>query len=218
MELLLPFGTALLLGLLHALEPDHVAAVSSFVVRRPTPRKALGYGVRWAAGHGGAVMLAGSILIALHLRLPDIAGIWLERLVGLSLVLLGGWVAWTARSLRAHRHTHRDGTTHAHLHAHVGPAPHEHGHAATAIGALHGLAGTAPAIALVPLASFDSPLFATGYLATFAIGTAVAMGLYAMFAGVIAGRAAIRSEKLARGLARLAGVGTIAVGVFWLLR
>lgn len=222
MEILAPLATALLLGLLHTFEPDHLAAVSAFVVRRPASRAALGFGVRWAAGHGGVILLAGTVVVLLRAHVPEAAGAWLERGVGAILVLLGAWVMATARTLHAHGHAHASGTVHAHLHAHPVPeehgegARHEHGHAATAIGALHGLAGTAPAVALLPLARMESPGFAALYLSVFAVGTALAMGLYAMFAGAVAGRAARRSEALGRGLARLAGVGTVAVGLWCL--
>jgi hypothetical protein len=52
----------------------------------------------------------------------------------------------------------------------------------------------------------------------FALGTAFGMGGYALFAGFIAGRAAFASEKLARLIGRLTGVGTIIIGIYWLFR
>jgi hypothetical protein len=67
------------------------------------------------------------------------------------------------------------------------------------------------------MASLDAPGPALAYLAVFGVGTAVAMGLYAMLAGVVAGRAAAHSGALGRGLARCAGIGTVAVGVWWLM-
>jgi cytochrome c biogenesis protein CcdA len=222
-------STALLLGAAHTFEADHMAAVSAWVVRRPTVEAALGYGVRWALGHGGIILVAGSLWILLRLHLPPSSSGTLERLVGVSLVGLGGWVFLTARGLHAHEHRH-GAVVHSHLHAHtvgsVGAAKghphspraaHEHGHAATAMGALHGLAGTAPAVALVPLATLDSWASALVYLAVFGIGTAASMALYAMFAGWAAGRLAHRSGRLGRGLARMAGLGAVAVGLFWLL-
>lgn len=223
MELALLLGTAVTLGVLHSVEPDHIAAVSAFVVRRPGRRAAVGYGLRWAAGHGGAVVVIGTALLLLRVQLGGEAGAWLERGVGLSLVLLGTWVLATARTLHAHQHVHGDGTAHTHLHAHPAgaahshPEAHRHRHAATAIGALHGLAGTAPVVALVPLASVDTPAVGVAYLLAFGVGTAAAMVLYAMFAGLIADRAARRSVRLGRLLARTAGLGTVAVGVAWLL-
>jgi cytochrome c biogenesis protein CcdA len=216
--------TALVLGALHSVEPDHLAAVSAFVLRRPGRRAAIGYGLRWGLGHAGIILVLGTAIVLLRIQVGDAAGAWLERAVGVSLVLLGGWVLATARTLHAHVHVHQGGPEHVHLHAHPtaldhdAPAAHEHRHAATAMGMLHGLAGTAPAVALVPLARMDSPLLAAGYLAVFGLGTAAAMALYAMFAGALAARAAERSAVIGRVLARCAGAGSVVVGIWWLLR
>ena len=228
MELWMLVGTALMLGVLHSLEPDHVAAVSSFVVRRPSRRAALGYGLRWALGHGGVVLVAGSAILLLRLNVAEHSGAWLEKVVGVSLILLGGWVLATARTLHAHSHTHADGTEHTHLHAHPRargdvsrqshPKAHRHGHAATAFGALHGLAGTAPVVALIPVTSVDSAASGIAYLMAFGVGTALAMGLYAMFAGFLVHRAATLSGRVGRALARVAGAATVVVGFVWLLR
>jgi cytochrome c biogenesis protein CcdA len=220
-------GVALVVGILHSLEPDHVAAVTAFVVRRPGRWEAIGYGLRWSLGHGGIVLLVGTSLLVLPIHLDESVGVWLERAVGVSLVLLGGWVLATARTLHAHHHRHADGTEHVHLHAHPfsahpsgepgNPEAHRHRHAATLIGALHGMAGTATVVAMVPLVAMDSVVAGAAFLAVFGFGTAVAMVLYAMFAGVIADRAARRSIWVGRALARTAGLGTVAVGIWWLV-
>jgi nickel/cobalt transporter (NicO) family protein len=212
------FATALLLGLLHALEPDHVAAVTAFAVRRPNRRAAVGFGLRWAAGHGGMVLLVGTGLILLGLQLPDAAGTWLERLVGVVLVGLGAWTVASARGLHAHAHTHGDGVRHVHLHSHAHGASHAHGHGATLVGALHGLAGTAPVIALLPVVALETAWVGIGYLVAFGIGTAAAMGLYALLAGAVVGGAARRSEALARRIAMGTGILTIGIGLFWIVQ
>lgn len=219
-------GMALVLGFLHSMEPDHLAAVTAFVVRRPGALRAAEYGLRWGVGHGVIVFLLGTSLLLLPIQMGESLEARLEQAVGLTLVLLGAWVLATARTLHAHLHRHEDGTEHVHLHAHplslhdVGerstPLPHRHRHATTAIGALHGLAGTASAVALIPLAAADSVMAGVAFLAVFGIGTAVAMVLYAMFAGVIANRAAARSAGFGRALSRAAGLGTAAVGLWWL--
>lgn len=219
--------TALVLGVLHSVEPDHLAAVTSYTVRTRDRREAAGYGLRWAIGHGGVVLVAGTLLVLLPIQVGDGVGVWLERIVGASLVLLGAWVLITARALHVHTHRHGDGTDHVHLHAHPAgrhdidepgdAAAHRHRHGATAFGALHGLAGTAPAVALLPLVQIDAAPAAFAYLAVFGLGTAGAMVLYALAAGAATGRAAERSGRLARGLARTAGLGTIAVGIWWML-
>lgn len=215
---MLPLLTALLLGSLHAIEADHVAAVSAFAVQRPRPAAAVRFGLRWALGHGGVVVVFGMALVLLGFQFPEAAGQWLERVVGLGLIALGVWTIAGARTMHAHVHTHDDGTTHLHLHSHLTHKDHHHGHAATAVGALHGLAGTAPVVALIPLAGLDSPIFAAGYLLLFAVGTAAGMAVFAMLAGWIAGRAAVRSAGLARAVAAATGAITVALGLVWLIR
>jgi nickel/cobalt transporter (NicO) family protein len=206
-----------MLGSLHAFDADHLAAVSAFAVRRPSPRAAAGFGARWALGHGAVVVIAGTLLVLLGRTLPEDSGAWLERLVGVSLIGLGMWTVASARNLHAHVHTHEDGTRHTHVHSHLGSDSHRHGHAATAFGALHGLAGTAPVVALLPVTTLGSVWAAGAYLGLFAVGTAAAMALYAMFAGLIVGRAAAASGRLARSLAYATGVISFVIGVVWLL-
>jgi sulfite exporter TauE/SafE len=192
----LPFITAVMLGSLHAFEADHMAAVTSFVVRRPQPRDAVRFGLQWALGHGGAILIAGAFLILLGLAIPENATGIMERIVGLALVVLGASTAWMA---------HR-----AHVRAHT--------HAPAAIGLMHGLAGAAPAVALVPLAVVDSAVSGLAYLLLFAFGTAISMAAYAAAAGYFAGRASGISERFGRNIGRLTGLSTIAIGIFWLIR
>jgi hypothetical protein len=216
MTLLSPYATALLLGSLHALETDHMAAVTSFAARRPGVRNAVRYGARWALGHGGAIVVLGALLVVAGVQLPPSALPWLERVVGMALVVVGGSTVRQARTLHAHVHAHADGTLHAHVHAHDTALTHDHGHAATWVGLLHGLAGTGAAMALMPVVGFDAPVAAVGYLLVFAVGTVAAMALYALLAGMVVGRAAGRSAAWARTLARLAGICTILIGCVWL--
>jgi cytochrome c biogenesis protein CcdA len=216
MALLVSYATALLLGSLHALEADHMAAVASFAARRPGIRSAVRYGVRWAAGHGGMIVALGTVLILTGAQLPAAATHWLERLVGVMLLVLGGWTLLQARALHVHVHSHLNGTVHAHLHSHAWKATHEHAHAASAIGLLHGLGGTGAVVALIPVVGFETPAAAVGYLVVFALGTIAAMALYGMLAGLLLAHAAARSVRWARTLARAAGSSTILIGCVWL--
>lgn len=218
MTLLVTYATALLLGSLHALEADHMAAVTTFAVRRPGARQALRFGVRWSLGHGGAIVLVGALLIFAGITLPATATHWLERLVGVVMIGLGLWTVRGARALHAHLHAHADGTVHAHVHSHAMHQGHDHGHGVTAVGLLHGLAGSGSAVALIPLVAFDSPPLAIAYLVVFAAGTIAAMALYGMLAGVVVSRAADSSVRLARRIAQATGAFTILIGCVWLLR
>jgi cytochrome c biogenesis protein CcdA len=144
----------------------------------------------------------------------------LDRVVGVAMILLGIWALRSVRTLHAHEHTHADGTHHTHLHHHdVGGSPdHAHRHAATAFGMLHGLAGTGPAVALVPLITLRSTGQGALYLFLFGLGTALGMGSYALIAGTVANRIGAVSERLGRILATASGLFAMGVGVIWILR
>jgi len=234
-------GTAFFLGLAHAIEVDHMIAVTAFVSTRPALRAAAGFGLRWGLGHSLAVFVAGGILIATGLRWPagyDQLG---EGLVGGLLVAVGIWAMLRARKLHlhapeehgdhAHLHAHRAAAT-AHTHGHhehaapVHPplghhhhhAPHRERHGITVVGLMHGLAGTSAVVALVPVTLMDRKIVGLGYLVAFGLGTIVAMTAYAVVAAAALRRASEGSLKWGRMLGRFVGMGSIGVGLWWIGR
>ncbi len=217
MSFLLPYTSALLLGSMHALALDHVAAVTAFAARRPAPLAAARFGLHWAIGHGGVILLAGLLFILIGAAIPEPAAAVLESGVGVVLIGLGLWTARHARYLHAHP-DHHGSTDRTHLHSHGFDTRHDHRHGATMVGALHGLAGATPAIVLLQVARHNSVIEGMAYLATFAVGTAISMALYALLSGYLMGRAAMVSQKWARMLGQLTGISTIVIGIFWLLR
>jgi ABC-type nickel/cobalt efflux system permease component RcnA len=176
-----------LLGLQHALEPDHIAAVSSIAARRSELRDIVKHGLTWGLGHtltlfvfAGAALLAGQVISdTLSHRLETAVGL---MLVGLGLQLL--WRLWHDR-VHFHRHRHDDGTAHLHAHSHTGEqiphrrAPHVHAHGfrwrTLLVGLMHGMAGSA---ALLVLAVAQAPSAPSGllYIALFGIGSMLGMG------------------------------------------
>ena len=221
-------GTACTLGFLHALEVDHMLAVTAFVTRRPGARVAAAFGARWGLGHGLAVLLAGSVLLLLGLRWPERFDRWGEAAVGVMLAALGAWAVVSAR--RLHLHAEADhGHTHLHLHgggarrhdhphhAHERGRPHHHG-GITLVGLMHGIAGTGGALALVPITLADRPAAGVGYLLAFGLGTTVSMTLFATAMAVAMDRAAERSLAWGRRIATAAGVAGIVVGAWWVHR
>lgn len=218
--------TAFLLGLAHAIEVDHMIAVTAFVSTRPALRSAAGFGLRWGLGHSISVFLAGGILIATGLRWPERYDAWGEALVGVLLVAVGVWAMLRARKL--HLHTPEEHGDHAHLHTHghaEAPHGHDHPHAGhgahhgmTLVGMMHGLAGTGAVVALVPVTLLERKLVGFGYLVAFGLGTIIAMTAYALVAAVAFRRASAASLVWGRALSRLVGVGSIVVGVWWVWR
>jgi len=222
------YAAAFTLGAVHALEVDHMVAVSAFVGGDPRLGPAATFGVRWGVGHSGVVLLAGGLLAWSGLSVPPSAQRWTEFGVGLALIGVGLW-AWRNAS-RLHLHGPERHGGHAHLHTHQGSASgHEHGHRespgsaskhrhahlSTLVGAVHGLSGTAPVVALIPVTLMPSLAAAVAYLLAFGIGTTLGMGTYASLAAVAVSRAG-SSVRLARIVAFGTAAASIAVGLWWL--
>ncbi len=237
MPVVIALGTAFLLGLVHAIEVDHMIAVTAFVSTRPALRAAAGFGARWGLGHSLAVLAAGGLLLATGLRWPagyDAIG---EGLVGVMLVAVGLWAMRRARKL--HLHPPEEHGDHLHLHAHGGAEsahghqhqhhhhPHEHEHhhhpapgarGITLVGMLHGLAGTSAVVALVPVTLMDRTTVGLGYLVAFGAGTMLAMTGYAVLAAVAMRQATEASVRLGQKLGAFVGVGSVVVGAWWMVR
>lgn len=204
----LPLLTALVAGFVHALEADHMAAVTTFVSRRPRPVEALRFGLRWGLGHSAAILAVGGVLIALELRLSDDVARGLEFGVGMMLLGLGIWLLWSILHGGVHALAHGAGSPHMHGHGHRG--------ATTWVGVAHGLAGTAPLIAVLPVAFISTTTHAVSYLLLFGAGTVVAMGLYALTAGIVFRYAGERIPALGSTLRIVTALASTAIGGVWM--
>ena len=217
------FGVAFALGLVHALDADHVMAVSVFATRGHGTAQGVRAGLRWSLGHGLVLLAAGLVLVAFGRSLPEPLAALADRLVGLTMIGLGVFVFFELARRGAHLHFHaHDGMRpHAHWHGHEretrrdAGAAHHHEHGALLVGALHGLAGSAPILAVLPVAH-RSPRLAVAYLVLFGLGVAVAMVGVSGLLGHLAGR--LTREGAGRGLSWLRGAGaagSVAIGA-WL--
>lgn len=145
----------LLLGLRHAVDPDHVVVLSTLLSREPSIRHAVRLAALWGAGHSVAFLGVGLSVAILDVHVPDGFDRAASLAVGVLLVGLG--------SVQLVRPTHAPPT------GHVVARP-------LAVGVIHGLAGSA-AVALLTLATLTSRLAAAGYLVLFALGTVLGMVL-----------------------------------------
>jgi cytochrome c biogenesis protein CcdA len=217
-------GLGFLLGLQHALEADHIAAVSSIAARRSDIGDIVRHGLTWGLGHTLTLFVFAGAAIVLGHAMPEYLTQPTETAVGVMLVGLGGHVLWRLWRDRVHfhRHSHGDGTEHIHAHSHAGEttphagAPHLHAHGfrwrTLLVGLMHGMAGSA---ALLLLTVSQAPNVATGlgYIALFGIGSMIGMGA---LSAVIAVPLAVSARWLTwanRGLQGAVGVVTIAIGV-----
>ncbi len=233
-------------GAVHVLAgPDHLAAVAPLAANgEGRPWRS---GLFWGVGHAGGVLLVGLLAILLREVLPidRIAGVS-EQLVGVVLIGIGVWGIGRGmrQVVHVHEHTH-EGTRHAHLHVHErarlaaagtqsGAHPdharrtpdHPHGgahvHARTSgfalgIGILHGLAGSAHFLGVLPALALPTRAEAAAYVACFALGTVAAMTGFAALIGRLAGRSAGIGTRAYRFLLVSLGIVAIVVGTVWLV-
>jgi high-affinity nickel permease len=222
-SLVTALGLGLLLGLRHALDADHVAAVSTLVSRERGLVRSCLLGAFWGAGHTLALLGAGIAVIAFKLTITPGVEEALERTVGLVLVLLGGHVLLRALGgLRVHGHEHtHDGVAHRHAHLHVGSSDAAHVHLIQlggrpfVVGLLHGLAGSA-ALTLLVLGTIPSPIGALAYIVVFGVGSTAGMLLLSGLVGLPVALAAHRAHRLQTAIQVVAGIGSAALGV-WML-
>lgn len=184
-----------------------MAAVTTFVSRRPNPLRALWFGIRWGAGHSLAILAAGGVLILLDLHVPETLARGLEFGVGLMLLGLALWLLWSLLHAHAHEQAHEM------QHPSVS---HEHRHATTWVGVMHGFAGTAPLVAVLPLAMTGSAWGAALYLLLFGFGTVLAMGLYAAVAGAAFHRIGRAAPRVGRYMTAATAVGSAVIGAVWM--
>jgi ABC-type nickel/cobalt efflux system permease component RcnA len=218
-------GVGFVLGLRHALDPDHVVAVTTLASQRAGLRRTSLVGAFWGAGHALSLGLAGGLILVLRVTVsPGVSDV-LESMVGVMLVLLGGVALRRALRLRVHAHPHaHDGTTHVHLHAHHAAAQevHQHPHLLQGglrpflVGLVHGLAGSA-GLALLALGA--APTLGAGlvYLAVFAVGTVAGMLLLTALMSVPLALVESRFATLHRLVQLAAGAASVGLGLYVLL-
>jgi len=175
---------AVLLGLRHATDPDHIAAVTAFVAGGEEGNARVGarLGFAWGVGHGLTLIALGTPLILFGNALPARAEQIAEVLVGLVIIALAVRLLWRCRAgaFHIHKHTHEGRGRHAHLHSHGGNEDHLHPHhrksalGVLCIGIAHGAGGSA-GVGILLVASIHSQPVAVAALVLLAAGTAATM-------------------------------------------
>lgn len=210
-----------LLGVRHAFEPDHLAAVSTLATR-PSTRlwSAVRLGLVWGIGHTVTIGVVALLIIALGLRLPDRFWPAAELLVAALLVLLGVMVIWRYGRGRwhMHLHTHEATSPHLHLHSHRNGAAHLHEHSTAdarrslGFGIAHGLAGSG-AIAALLVAAAPGAASRIVYFAAFGAGTIIGMLGVSVALSLLVRLTAERGARWATILHVGAALGSVVAGV-----
>jgi high-affinity nickel permease len=192
--LILTLGLAV--GLQHAFEPDHLAAVTTQISKRKSKSQTIKQivkegtfkssilGALWGAGHTTTLVIMGLLMFVLAINIPTNIFLGLEFLVGVMLVFLA-FTTFSNRKLfkikHMHPHTHENGTVHIHPHEHNGE--HKHSHKSYIIGCIHGLAGSGSLVVLtaVTLGNIESVL---SFIIIFGIGSVIGMALVSSLIGL----------------------------------
>jgi high-affinity nickel-transport protein len=189
------------LGIRHAADPDHVAAIAALVARHRRARVAASIGAAWGVGHSLTIVLVGGVLVALRIAVPASFAIGAELLVAAILIALG------VANLRSLRHVATSVAPHAAEHG-LGNS----GLRAFGIGIAHGLGGSA-AVALLALAAMPTPATAVVYLAVFGAGTVGGMVALSFGLGIPLA-AASDTPLLSRWVLGGSGALSICAGIY----
>lgn len=218
---ILTFG--FLIGLWHAREADHLAAVATIVTERKNLWSSAIVGGVWGLGHTISLLIAGVLVLFLNLQISEQTERILEFCVGVMLVFLGFNVLRKLLSGGTlHVHTHEHGG-HTHVHPHI----HEHDHAdaphthhgfsfsprALVVGMIHGLAGSA-ALMLFIIPTIDSKVVGLLYIIIFGIGSIGGMMLMSLLVGLPLSLTAFKLNRLNLALQCIAGLASVGLGLF----
>ncbi len=225
--LIAALALGIILGLRHALDPDHVVAVSTIVSEYRNPLRSFWVGISWGLGHTTTLFVIGIVIIALRLTIPDRLALFLEFAVGIMLVALGAQVVYNFQKKKIHQHAHgHEEDAHIHFHSHAENPAHSPEHHDSRgvgkpffrkksffIGTVHGLAGSA-ALTLLVLTYIESPLAGLTYIALFGLGSVLSMGIVTIFISFPFVFSAGRMPNLNRYIQLGVGVLSILFGGF----
>jgi high-affinity nickel permease len=215
-----------LVGMQHALEADHIAAVSSIAARRSDIRDIVQHGLTWGLGHTLTLFVFAGAAILLGHAIPDSLARPIEAAVGVMLAGLGTHVLWRLWRDRVHfhAHSHGGGTRHLHVHSHAGEtiaharSAHAHLHVhgfrwrTLLVGLMHGMAGSA-ALLVLAVSQAANPLVGMAYVLLFGLGSMLGMGALSAVIAVPIAASARWLTWANRALQGAVGVVTIAVGL-----
>ncbi len=230
-----PFLVGLFASIMHVVSgPDHLAAVTPLAIENKLRAWLIGLG--WGAGHTVGMLIIGVLFILFRNIIPvEAVSAYSEILVGLVLIGIGIWALWKIfgkplKTKHAHPHTHinEKGESYTHVHEHVHPDTNVHQHvhkkvirqsvlSAFLIGTIHGLAGIAHLLGMLPALAFPTAFDSAMYLSGFGIGTIAAMVLFSYLLGFVSYRSKERSKPfLYRSIQLTGAMVSIVVGVYWM--
>jgi ABC-type nickel/cobalt efflux system permease component RcnA len=228
---LLAFGA----GIVHALDADHVMAVTAIASKKLGMKAIVQLCLKWSLGHGAVLLIIGGGIFIFGLNIPHELSQYAEKGVAVLLIAIGVWILRDLYKSHAHVHFHHHEGLANHAHWHVKESnekkashngsniqagasnadiEHKHDHKAVMVGVLHGFAGLAPLLAIIPMA--NQPVWlGLVYLFIFSLGVFLSMLIFGGLLGKMLERLqgyGVISLNVIRGLIGLASIG---LGLAW---
>lgn len=235
-SLYLTMSLGFLLGLKHAMEADHLVAVTTIVSEQRSLWRSSMVGILWGIGHTASLFVAGLVIIFLRVAISQRMAAALELIVAAMIIFLGVRILYLLLKDQRHVHVHthiHDGTQHSHLHfhdehdAHAVTDPHAHdgkhhsglyGFRPLIVGMVHGLAGSA-ALALLVLTEVvqrgNSRSLGLVYLLIFGLGSIGGMLIMSALISLPFIFTIRRFERINIPLRFLAGLASILFGIYY---
>ena len=217
---LLILATALLLGLGHSLDADHVVAVSAILCKCTNLRKSLVSATAWGTGHSITLLFAGLLILVLSVSIPEKILNLFDAGAGAMLIVLGAliWRPIIIQSIRASQHKNETVTgNHVHIEASSDSHSLNHVHKSIFTGALQGLGGTA-ALMLVTLAAVNSIELGVVFITIFCLGVIAGMILISLGISSVLKYTASHLERVHEKIMMLTGSISIGFGLFLILQ
>lgn len=185
----------IMFGVVHAFDADHVVSMASFVDQKSKINNVLKYAAKWGFGHGGILLVLAAFLVFIGYQLPHWFVYYAEVFVGIVLIYLGirlwRMVAQQDNEIKANKHEHTP----------------------LFIGMLHGVAGSAPILALLPNMVQSQFLL---HIALFSAGCLIGMFCFGLAFALFQHQIKNLSSDITNGFTRLLSISTIGLGAFWL--
>jgi ABC-type nickel/cobalt efflux system permease component RcnA len=218
-------ATGFALGLAHAVDPDHIVAVSTLLCKNPNLRKSLLSATAWGAGHSATLLAVGLLVLALRVTIPPNVISFFELAAAVMLIVMGAWVLKPLLTGKhkpeehkhSHPHTHVDSEGKPHMHIHTHETSNGHLHKSVFTGFLQGLAGSA-SIMLVTLTTVGSVELGLAFILVFGLGLILGMVGIACVINSIMAFTASRLERAHEKIQAVTGTVSISFGVFLALQ
>ncbi len=227
--IIFPLFAGTLASMLHVISgPDHLAAVTPLAIE--SERKAWKIGLTWGMGHLSGMLLIGVLFLIFKEYIPiEAISTHSEQLVGIILIGVGLWAFYrifNEQQRHEHPHIHSGEESYVHIHTHEHKNGHHHSHqkvikqhiiSSFGIGFIHGLAGVAHFLLLLPVLGFESNFEGVQYVFGFGVGTILAMSAYALIVGKLASNSKQEHNTLFfKGIRFAGGLFAILIGLYWL--